>query len=196
MVRCTDVNDQVALARADASSVIADALAANPGDRLTVCAGLGALDKCLSPDEHATDVQTTRRMVQTCMDAIGIHADLIVHQAAVRLLKRHALSNHNLLLAPQAIEAVQRATRTFPADDTIQFYAAQAVVGFCSIEPADVARTFGQSGVDLLSQAAIAVAMAAPQPSELLIRGRPWSEVILSLFPRLRSEAQQRVVAQ
>ena len=192
MIRVTNINDQVALARAGAASAVADAIAGHPSDKLTVCAGLGALDKCWPSGEGAHDAQTTRRVVQTAIDAIRAHVDLIVHHAALRLLKVHALSAHNLVLSPQTIHAVQRATQAFPSDDTIQFYAAQAVAGFCSIEPADVIHAHGQSGFDLLSEAAIAIAVAAAsQPTELLIRDRPWTEVILSLYPRLRSQAQR-----
>jgi len=190
IVRCTGVNDQIALARADAASVLVTAIAANPRDRLTVCASLGALDKCW-PSEVANDEPTTRRIAQCCIDAIAGHADLHVHQAAVRLLKLHSLSNQNLVMAVEAIEALQRATRAFPADDTIQFWAAQGCVGYCSIEPDDVISTHGQSGFDRLRQASIAIAVAAPHPTELLIGDRPWNEVILSLYPRLRSQAQR-----
>ena len=192
MVRCTSLNDQIALSRADAASVLVEAIAANPRDQTAVRAALCALSKCW-PSEEANDAQMARRVVQSCIDAITSHADLHVNQAAMRLLKCHALSNQNLAMAPQAMEALQRATRAFPADDTIHFYAAQAVVGFCSIEPDEVLSAHSQSGFDRLSQAAIAIAViaiAAPQPTELRIRGRPWAEVILTLFPRLRSQAQ------
>ena len=187
MVRIADVNDKVALSRAGAAPIIIDALAARPRDELVVSAGLCALSRC---SEDESDAQTTRLVVQSAIDAIGRHANLMVHQAALRLLKRHALGNHNLMMAPEVIEAVLHATRAFPADDTVQFWAAQAAIGFCSIEPHQVVSTHGQSGFDRLSQAAIAIAVAAPRPVEFLIRGQPWTEVIFTLYPRLRSQTQ------
>ena len=193
MGRCTDVNDQVGLARADASSVIADALAAYPHDRLIACAGLCALSRCWGggTPPFDSDWVPTEAIVNAILDAAQHHkCDLLVQQAALRLIKVHVNSRHQLVQAPRTVETVACAMRAFPRDDTIQTWGAEAVCAINGIEPTDWVEAHGEASYTALRVTSIQLAMTAPRPSTVLVNGVAWQDKLLQLFPRMRSQAK------
>ena len=114
-------------------------------------------------------------------------ADLLVQQGGVRLLDCHARSRHRLVETPSAVEAVASAMRTFMHDGAIQHLGASAIASVNGIEPSDLKRAHAKAGCDAIHVTSIALAVSSP-PS-LQIGGRPWQEVVMATYPRLRERA-------
>jgi hypothetical protein len=187
LIRIDNPNDVVAAHNNRGAEAVVDALEAYPRDAMVTQAALCAL-------AHIWPIQApwipTQRIVKAVVDAAARHkTDRLIAQATMRLLKLHTQSTSQLELAPQVIDTANRIAGAFPDDDTIAHYAAETVVALATVEPADMIRTHGQATCLTMSSTMVALATNARQPATLVLGGQPWSQRVLALFPRLRSEA-------
>ena len=143
---------------------------------------------------HIWPIELPWEPMKTILDAVLQAAarhktDRLIAQATMRLLKLHTQSLSGLVLAPQVLERTTRIARALHDDDSIAHYTAETVVALATVEPADMIRAHGQATYLTMSTTMVALATNAPQPATLILGGQPWSQRVLSLYPRLRSAA-------
>lgn len=190
MIRIDKLADHVAVHEARAAEVVISALTAFSNDAMIAQAALCALFRCWAGGIAPFDSEwvPTADILSAVLGAARDHAsDLLVQQAALRLLKLHAVSGLQLVLAPSVVQVIAHATRTFPRDETIQSFAAEAICALNGIEVADWVEAHGQSKYEAFRLASLELAMKMKRPSSVRINGRDWQDTVLNLYPRLRS---------
>lgn len=172
------LTDRTALRRAHATDVVASAIVAFPGDAIVAQVGLGALYHVWIPPVN------THCLIQLVLDEMARYQRrLLIQQAGLRLLRMHAASEHQLLLAPTVLSAVVRAMRAHQDDDTVQHWGAETVCCLASIDPADVSATHGASECAAMAQLTQEIASSGPRTLTLVMDGQPWYEIIRRLSP-------------
>lgn len=166
-------SDHVTLPAVRASDAVADAITAFPGDVVVAQVALGALyHTWIAPVD-------TERLVSLTLDEMARHKTcLLLQQAGLRLLKVHAASGQQLLMAPVVLSTVAIAMRAFRDDDTIQHWSAEIICCLASIDPADLIRAHGRSTVRAMAKLASQLAANAPRPTTLVIAGEPWYRLV------------------
>ena len=185
MVRIDTMQDHVAAHR----DVVADAVIRFPSSLPVARASLCALSRIwgggLTPFND-TWVPTTK-IVSTILKAMAAQAnDLLTQQAGVRVLKMHTYSSFSLIKAPDVMDATANAMRNNPHDETIQHWGSELVCAINGMEPSDIVKAHGELGFQRIAVTSVELAVAMPRPPSLLVNGRPWQDVVLSVHPRLR----------
>ena len=193
MMRIDTVTDHVTAHQARSAEAISDALDRWPDSLQLNTVALGGLFRVWGggvPPFEASWVPT-ERLVSAVLTSMQRHqADRLTISAGVRLLKMHAQSSQRLVLAPQVLTAIEAAMRSYPQDDTVQHWSAEAIVALNQVEPADVIAAHGQASYDAMCLTSIQLALTALRPATLFISGMAWHDMILQRFPRLRSQAR------
>ena len=109
-----------------------------------------------------------------------------VVQCAARLLQAYVLSPRGMEKLPSVVTAAARWIEWFPDDEYVAYWCGIVLTTAAAIEPVDIKRLHGQSGVE-----AVAVGLVhgctATRVTELTIEHRPWNQWVLDkLFPRMR----------
>ena len=193
MMRIDALTDHVAAHQARSAEAIADALDCWPQSLHLNTIALGALFRVWGggvPPFEASWVPTERLVSAVLTSMQRHHTDRLTVSAGVRLLKMHALSSQRLVLAPQVLTAVAAAMRSYPQDDTVQHWSAEAIVALDQVEAADVIAAHGQASYDAMCLTSIQLALTALRPATLLVSGTAWHDMILQRFPRLRSQTR------
>ena len=175
----TQPADRTVLRSAHAADVVADSIAAFCGDVVIAQVALGALYHVWTPPVAA------ERLVTPVLDEMARYQDvLLLQQAGLRVLRMHAASAQQLLLAPSVLTAVGRAMHAHRSDDTTQHWVAEIVCCLASIDPADLIRTHGQDQYAAMRRLFVQLAVNADRPATLLLDGTPWFDIVLQLYPR------------
>ena len=113
--------------------------------------------------------------------------DLVLIQGGVRLLKLHTSSQFRLVETPAVVETAAEAMKRWPADATVQHYAAAVISAINGVEPKDIKEAHGEMGYN--SIAVTSVALATASPPSLHIQGQSWQHLVLTCYPKLRLRA-------
>ena len=174
----TKPTDRAVLQSARAADVVADSISAFRGDVIITQVALGALWHVWIPPVD------TERILTIVMDEMARHQNvLLLQQAGLRILRMHAASPQQLLLAPSILTAVGRAMKSHRDDDTIQHWGAESICCLASIDPADVITEHGEHQCAEMSLLARQLAIDALRPATLLVGGAPWHQLIMELYP-------------
>lgn len=185
------MRDHVTAHQARGAEACIGALGAFPDDAMVAQAVLCALFRCWGGGTAPFDADwvPTASIVKAILDAAQRYKDdMLVQQAALRLMKLHTNSRLQIVQAPRTVETVAHAMRAFPQDNTIQTWGAESVCALNGIEPSDWVKAHGEASYMALRVTSIELAMTAPRPSTVLVNGTDWQDKVLQLFPRLRSQ--------
>ena len=160
-----------------AESILAS-LEAFPRDSFLAALVLAALNR----------IRQFHHVDATLTIAKQFHNDGMVIECASRLMCNHAASAEGLQKLPSVANAAADWIATFPHNGNISYWGSAILVIGGGLEPEDVKKVHGQTGLDKLELAVIRGAMATKQV-ELYVEGFPWNDWVLhKLYPRLRSE--------
>lgn len=186
LIGLNDLADNVAAHRAGAASALAEVLDAWQNDALVTQASLCGLFHAwaggVPPFHDATDVPT-ERILQAIVDSLRRHqSELYVAQAATRILKMHAASTNRLLLLPAVMEAIELAMKSWPADDSVQHWSAQALCHLHNIPHIDIVQTHGRDAYTTICTKTLALADGALRPATLFLAHKPWYDAIVDIL--------------
>ena len=165
-----------------AAEVLIAAVHIFPKHLLLVATALAALHRTGEWSDHIDDVIVAAR-----------GGDAKVVKCAARVLHAHVLSARGLEKLPTVATVAAGWMELYPLDHDIEYYGAVVLVTAASVEPVDITRVHGQTGVDAVDVAVVRGATATQLDGVLTIEDRKWSEWVMEkLFPRLRGAARAR----
>ena len=189
MTHIQSLADRRAAFQANGPMVIAQCLATFPNSlpiaHAALTAGLlRAWNGGVAPFHGAP----TERVVKVVVKAMQtFKTALVLIQGGLRLLKLHTSSQYHLVETPAVVETAAAAMRRWPADMTVQHYAAAVISAINGVEPKDLKEAHGEMGYN--SIAVTSVALAVSMPPSLQIQGQPWQQLVLTCYPKLRLRA-------
>lgn len=186
LMHCNTASQAINAWHAGSTGAIVSAMQTWPDDQVIQAVALGAI-------VHATGMGAcgdAAELIATALGCMERHRDrLLLCQSGLRVIHYASLTIDTLPEPVRVATILSAAMTKYRRDDTVQYYGAHLWIALLSVDPADLARQCGKTGVEEINEKAVAVAAGATY-SCVSIDAAPWHSFVLQgLFPRLRSAA-------